>query len=79
MSKDNQIISYLIEIKESVAKLETKMTDVQTLVPRVAHLEKEELKNKTALKTVRWILGCVLVGAPSVAVAVVKILEYVKT
>lgn len=76
---ESEVIKYLIEIKENLALLNAKIEETAKLAPRMDKIEKEIVEAKMAVKVLRWGLGVLLISVPATAVAIVKVLGFVKS
>lgn len=57
---NNDILGHVIEIKERLVAIETKLESTQSIEPRVAQLEQDAASGKASVKLLKWIVGIVI-------------------
>lgn len=73
------VIEHLMDIKERLVRVETKLDDhTKECAERdalVKKLEVDMIKSKATTKTMKWMAGIIFVTIPATAAAIVKILN----
>lgn len=69
----NEVIEHLMEIKERLATIETKIEANEDMKSQVQKNTTEIVKAKASIKTLRWVFGIMLITVPATLAAAVKI------
>jgi hypothetical protein len=70
---DHEVISHLLDIKERLSVVETKVDIVVAQEPRITHIENELTQVKTEYKTIKKISYFLLISVPATVAAAVKV------
>lgn len=72
---DDQVIGHLIDIKQRLSVIETKVDAHVELKEQVDSHALEIAEAKASLRTVKWIAGFLLVSVPASLAALSKVLK----
>ena len=57
---DNELLSHVIEIKERISSIETKLESQPEVAQRLRAVESEVAQIQSSAKTFKWLLGIVV-------------------
>ena len=73
MSREREILSYLIEIKEDLATVKQQVSALPELRDQVRRSSMDIAEAKSSVSTLRWLFGMILLGAPTSIYAFLRI------
>lgn len=73
MSQDLREI--MMDVRDRVIKIETRIEALPTIQEKIDEHEREILKAKVSVKTMRWLAGLFFVSVPASVYAVVRVFK----